>query len=292
MSFAQGERGTNLDTLIDTVLKRVGEKTKTGDFDGGARTVDEALAELDRREAEQRDLARRSRIALLEEGVKVDILRHDAIAVVRRIEKLVATDHPTERPAWQSGFRQRYDAFYEESEAKGINFSLSIAIELARRMVATAHDSTERGTAANLLGIALQNLGERESGTERLEQAVAAYRAALEERTRERVPLDWATTQMNLGTALASLGERESGTERLEQAVAAYRATRFTHFTALRPVRMARRVASSCGASCAGTASARCRGSTTPSRRSIVSTLARSASTSVIRQSRTPPGPA
>ena len=48
--------------------------------------------------------------------------------------------------------------------------------------------------------------GERESGTARLEEAVAAYRAALEERTRERVPLDWATTQNNLGTALSTLG--------------------------------------------------------------------------------------
>ena len=67
-------------------------------------------------------------------------------------------------------------------------------------------------------------LGERESGTEKLEEAVAAYRAALEEYTRERVPLDWARTQNNLGIALATLGERESGTEKLEEAVAAYRA--------------------------------------------------------------------
>ena len=52
------------------------------------------------------------------------------------------------------------------------------------------------------LGIALGRLGERESGTARLEEAVAAYRAALEEKTRERVPLDWATTQNNLGLAL------------------------------------------------------------------------------------------
>ncbi len=66
-------------------------------------------------------------------------------------------------------------------------------------------------------------LGERESGTARLEEAVAAYRAALEERTRERVPLDWAATQNNLGNALWTLGERESGTGRLEEAVAAYR---------------------------------------------------------------------
>ena len=79
-------------------------------------------------------------------------------------------------------------------------------------------------TTQNNLGNALGTLGERESGTARLEEAVAAYRAALEERTRERVPLDWATTQNNLGNALATLGERESGTARLEEAVAAYRA--------------------------------------------------------------------
>ena len=74
------------------------------------------------------------------------------------------------------------------------------------------------------LGTALETLGERESGTARLEEAVAAYRDALQECTRERVPLDWATTQNNLGNALQTLGERESGTARLEEAVAAYRA--------------------------------------------------------------------
>ena len=76
----------------------------------------------------------------------------------------------------------------------------------------------------NNLGNALSSLGERESGTARLEEAVAAYRAALTERTRERVPLDWAATQNNLGNALSNLGERESGTARLEEAVAAFRA--------------------------------------------------------------------
>jgi tetratricopeptide (TPR) repeat protein len=56
-----------------------------------------------------------------------------------------------------------------------------------------------------------------------LQQAVEAFRAALQEWTRERVPLDWAATQNNLGTALQSLGERESGTQTLQQAVEAYR---------------------------------------------------------------------
>jgi hypothetical protein len=74
------------------------------------------------------------------------------------------------------------------------------------------------------LGDALERLGERESGTEYLNQAVAAYRAALKERTRERDSIGWAATQNSLGTALRRLGERDSGTARLEEAVKAHRA--------------------------------------------------------------------
>jgi beta-galactosidase len=73
------------------------------------------------------------------------------------------------------------------------------------------------------LGAALYLLGKRESGTAKLEAAVAAYREALKKLTRERSPFFWAMTQENLGVALRSLGERESGTANLEAAVAAHR---------------------------------------------------------------------
>jgi tetratricopeptide (TPR) repeat protein len=73
------------------------------------------------------------------------------------------------------------------------------------------------------LGAALYILGQRESGTAKLEAAVAAHREALKELTRERAPFFWAMTQENLGVALRSLGERESGTANLEAAVAAHR---------------------------------------------------------------------
>lgn len=62
-----------------------------------------------------------------------------------------------------------------------------------------------------------------ESGTARLEEAVAAYRAALEEYTRERVPLQWATTQNNLGNALATLARRQKNTALLEEALVSMR---------------------------------------------------------------------
>jgi tetratricopeptide (TPR) repeat protein len=57
----------------------------------------------------------------------------------------------------------------------------------------------------------------------RLDEAVAEFRLALQEATRDRVPLDWADTQKNLGNALQALGVREAETERLEEAVSAYR---------------------------------------------------------------------
>ena len=72
--------------------------------------------------------------------------------------------------------------------------------------------------------MALSSIGERESGTARLEQAAAAFRAALEENIRERVPVEWARTHINLGNALLQWGSREGGTARLEEAVTAYRA--------------------------------------------------------------------
>ena len=83
--------------------------------------------------------------------------------------------------------------------------------------------SAQMGDDADEFGNALATLGGRESGTGKLEEAVLAYREALKEWTRERVPLQWAMTQMNFGSALATLGGRESGTGNLEEAVVAYR---------------------------------------------------------------------
>lgn len=74
----------------------------------------------------------------------------------------------------------------------------------------------------NNLGNALSLLGAWESGTARLEEAVAAYRAALEEWTREPAPLRWARTQTSLGEALVGLAEREGDVARAEETVEAF----------------------------------------------------------------------
>jgi hypothetical protein len=74
------------------------------------------------------------------------------------------------------------------------------------------------------LGVTLAAIGELEHNPSHLEGAVSCFRAALQEKTRERVPHDWAGTQANLGHALSTLGEWEGGTAKLEEAVVAYRA--------------------------------------------------------------------
>jgi hypothetical protein len=51
-----------------------------------------------------------------------------------------------------------------------------------------------------------------------LEEAVEAYRAALQERTQERTPLAWANTQEALSTALLLLGMRTHDLTHLLQA--------------------------------------------------------------------------
>src|SRR5262249_8871040 len=55
----------------------------------------------------------------------------------------------------------------------------------------------------------------------KFQEAVVAFREALKERTRERVPLDWAATQNNLANSLTQLGQREN--RKLEEAIVAYR---------------------------------------------------------------------
>jgi tetratricopeptide (TPR) repeat protein len=221
--ISKGERGSNLDDLVNAVLARIAEKTGAGDIEGAAREADRGFAEWERAEDERRDASVRSGIALLEAGLEQDILRRDAPAAARRVEKIVALEHPDDTAARFAALRERRSAFHERGRDKGVNFDLLVAIEIARLARNSAPSPQERVRMLNDLGGALKVLGERESGTAKLEEAVAAFREALKEWPRKRGSLNWAGVQNNLGVALQDLGERESGTAKLEEAVAAFR---------------------------------------------------------------------
>jgi hypothetical protein len=137
---------------------------------------------------------------------------------IERVRHLIEGDAARQ---WTSGDIARIKLILGNSlvtvgDQTGTNDPISEAIGLYRAALTNFQFPLDRAMTQNNLGYAMFRLGERESGTADLQQAVAAYRAALVERTRERAPLDWATTQNNLGNALETLGERESGTADLQ----------------------------------------------------------------------------
>jgi tetratricopeptide (TPR) repeat protein len=139
------------------------------------------------------------------------------------------------KQAWTGGQRVQMEnilanALSRYGEQAGDNAALTEAVaayraalqECPRERVPLDWAMTQNNLGTALTSLGITSLGERESSTRRLEEAIIVLREALKERTRERVPLDWAATQYNLGVALQTLGERESGTVHLEEAVAAF----------------------------------------------------------------------
>jgi len=103
---------------------------------------------------------------------------------------------------------------------------LEPSIEKVRHLLegSSGWNAEERASMKVILADALAVVGEQSAKSARLEQAVASYRASLEEMPREIDPQGWAMAQNNLGGALRTLGEREGSAARVEEAVEAYRA--------------------------------------------------------------------
>lgn len=207
----EGAAPSNHAGFVDEVLKRVAALSRDGQYSDALAEIEEALKEAE---------SQTSR--LLTSGVEVALLDRDT----QRAANLLIRQAELEAGGQASieDLRQLFVARYELGRDKGLNLQLRLAIDLAKTLLSRAVSADDKGLLGNDLGVALQTLGERESGTKRLEEAVTAYRNALVEWTRDRVPLQWAGMQMNLGNVLKTLGERESGTQRLVEAVTAYRA--------------------------------------------------------------------
>ncbi|MGX9431798.1 hypothetical protein [Bradyrhizobium sp. LeoA1S1] len=121
--------------------------------------------------------------------------------------------------------RNEYLALYLQGNEFEDRDALLSALGLAKRILAlTTRERVPLAWAESqvMLGLALAELGKRETGTTKLDEAVVAYREALKEYTTERDLLNWGSTQNHLGRALVELGMRESGTTRLEEAVNAH----------------------------------------------------------------------
>ncbi len=167
----EGRITSNQGDFVDTVLKRVADLAATGAYPDASATIDTALAE--------EEAARETR--LLDSGIKIAWLDNQPEqAAAKLIAKLRI--EVTEEALFDR-LRSLQIEWYERGRDGGPNSDSTVANHLAQASVQIASGTDQHGAALNDLGNALETLGERESGTDRLEQAVAACSAALQERT-------------------------------------------------------------------------------------------------------------
>ena len=166
---------------------------------------------------------------------------HDA---TKTLESAVATadaeakKHPDDigfHELWLQAASATARARWHEGDVSPANESLSLLAQSAADFDSLAHDYAALGdrqavaAAQYGLGDVLNDEGVRAGGDKAsalLDQAVEAYRNALEVRTRVASPQDWAATQRGLGNALEDQGQRAAGDKAvalLDQAAAAYR---------------------------------------------------------------------
>jgi tetratricopeptide (TPR) repeat protein len=222
--IAGGQTRTNIDAIVDEALARARSLVDAGKSGLARAALRKAAESMRREEEERRERYVAGATALYHRERDIALAAYDGEAAAEAIILLAEAVHGGNAAMVARSLDSEAAVLYEYGRDRGSNVHLVALIVLRRKLLDVASSDDERGTAQDDLGTALSTLGERESGTDRLDEAVTVYREALKELTRARVPLQWATTQNNLGTALWTLGEREGGTARLEEAVLAYRA--------------------------------------------------------------------
>ncbi|MDP2801161.1 MAG: helix-turn-helix transcriptional regulator, partial [Phreatobacter sp.] len=164
------ERGglpSNISSAVDAVVARIDALNDCGDLNGGQVALDEELAKLDA-EDERRKAAR---ARLYDKGIAQAILTRDAGNARRFLVARFELDAVTDTEKRYQAFRGLFIEWYQRGSEKGLNFELEVAIALAREAVSRADNLDHRGAMRTSLGVALDTLGERESGTARLEEA-------------------------------------------------------------------------------------------------------------------------
>lgn len=229
----EGSAPSNLDAFVKAVQKRVADKMLAGDLDGADTEAEDAFAQWERQEAERAEAAQRNGVALIETAIETALARGDAEAVARREMRKIALMVP-EAGRFEAA-RDRFKEYYYRGERTGTRIDLQISAALAR-IYGQTDDRGDWAMAKNDLGAPLQVLGERDQDGA-LEQAVAAYRAALTLYTREAAPMQWAATQFNLALAYEALadhgddprGRLEAALEAVRGALEVFRAVQATY---------------------------------------------------------------
>ena len=209
--IAGGQTQTNIDVIVDEALARARNLVDAGKS-GLARAGLRKAAEAMRREEEERHERYVAGITVLHNRERdIALAAYDGVAAAEAIVTLAEALYGPNTAMIAGFLNSEAETLYDYGRDRGSNVHLIALIEVRRKLLTIAASGKERGLAQTNLGIALWRLGERERSTAKLEKAVAAYRKALKEWTRERVPLDWAMTQNNLGNGYLRRARAQHG---------------------------------------------------------------------------------
>jgi tetratricopeptide (TPR) repeat protein len=217
---AKAALGTNYETLVDQALKRMADKAIQGDFDGAADEGRKAFAAWEERQLSELQAG----IALIFANIEQNHFRRDMPALVNWTMRYISLNHAN-IPSKFEFLCDVIEIWYDRGCKNGVNFDLGLASALANEAKKLATTADERGKALHWYGNIVYHLGQRAVGEEPLRAAVKAFRGALDEYSRERVPLKWANSQNSLGSALSALGSRERSIALLDESVTAHRAS-------------------------------------------------------------------
>jgi tetratricopeptide (TPR) repeat protein len=230
----------NIRRTAEAMLARADAAYEAGDLDH-AQSAFEELLSLRRSELTGAGNALESatQAAISLAATRSDLNRLDRLVDEADMERKRRANHQQEvdrHSAWEDRMTQA-GAYLARSvssmrfvngRTQGDNQALLRAISLCREKalpLAPREVSAEdwADTHTFLSGL-LMMLGESESGTTHLREALVVDRKSLEVYTRERNPLKWAAIQNSTGWLLREIGERERATKELEESVGAHRA--------------------------------------------------------------------
>ncbi|WBM44867.1 tetratricopeptide repeat protein [Pseudomonas putida] len=214
---ATGTTAYYRDRLVNDTMAGVRESIEAGELEHGAQSIEEALATLDKQEADTRESIKRQRADLLEASIKQYTLLQDPQRVADDVIRRIALDHP-DAPILSKAFVNELDAYFRKGEEHGLSFPLDVAIELSCKWVDQAVDDQDRSEALLWLGKSLAVLGERAPHDDLLRLAESAFKEAVAASSASH-NATYAHAQNGVGGVLMSLGCRDSRADLLVEAI-------------------------------------------------------------------------
>jgi Trypsin-like peptidase domain len=126
-----GTHGGNLGTLVDNLLKKTAERTKAGDFAGGAAEATRAFVDWERIEAERHEVSVAAGVRILNEGARLDMLTRDFRSAAKRLARIVNLENQNLSDRHEA-MRAKQSELFVEGRESGNNAILEVAAELAR----------------------------------------------------------------------------------------------------------------------------------------------------------------